>query len=271
MRNDFLITSLISATVVFSCLSPVIAAEQSLDRTVHQENSTIDYPRQSEWYNLNLTKQNIPSELNKLYHLVGAPAKSMLVWFGHPFQEKGSSEYFGVLGPYDSSALEIEFSPDRTNVSRFRFLESTAGGLRSGPYSDWQTSDLNVKEGDTSLKPVWHGVGPNPLALTGLSRRFDDALWNAHNQPLRGSKRNLMVYDLVHSVNVVGMDQNSIHDLLGDPSCRETTGPGKESEYYWLYGSSDCGGLPADCLEIGYSNSRVWGFRLVVRKDVPFP
>jgi hypothetical protein len=160
----------------------------------------------------------------------------------------------------------MEYTPDHKRVSKFRFVESTAEGPRVGLYSDWQTTDLRLSGNDRPRLP-WKGVGPSPFALNQMTMRFDRGSWNSNH----GFKRVWMVYDFVHSFDLIGMGQGTVHNLLGYPSRRETNGLCKESEYYWLCGAMDCGGLPTDCLEVSYSNWQVSGFRLSVRNDIPRP
>lgn len=154
-----------------------------------------------DWHFQNMNLRDAATAFNKHFHLVGAPTQHLCQFIGHPTK---------VDNVWRCGYIELEYSPDKKKVARFRFSPSSQGLFDFT--TDWVSEDLRTVVGSYSTAYDFLNLSSqSQTLLVQPSSKFSIAEWRNDVR-----KRATMLFDIVHSYLLIGMKRQNIHEIFGD-------------------------------------------------------
>jgi hypothetical protein len=219
-------------------------------------------------------------DLIHTHPLIGMTKSEIVGLLGTPRWVKDELESYDIDHvKEDFLVLQLDYLDGR--VRRFRVCEREQIQPWNCIFGSIFTR--NLKKEDEQPRPlpkpdeygsIDGGSSPDELIITEELTKFDEINWRTWPTMSRES----MVFDLVHSVPLIGMTQKGIHELLGSPDNTLTYSKDDYDEndppdpkhpncdWYILERRGYCGSSGHEYIQIIYDQNKVVGFRQAMVK-----
>lgn len=259
------------------------------DMILKQLNSDRKF-NSEEWKQPTSDRKSMLYDLAHSTHLIGMNGAEVQGLLGEPLWQTGDSVFYSLNDKGRTDVLQIEFKQGL--VSRYAVGFHFCRGASCVHLSKWHMESTNQTPSENHANfldtNLWTQImNGGMLGLRGGEALLEDCFARPSNTPFVSSEwkkcdssvRYKMLYDLVHSHQLIGMNRTKIIGLLGSvgsinnaenklPINQNLPAVDSFDRYpVLLLGRGGCINRPYIVFDIGYHNQVAVGFRIFVEPN----